>query len=104
MTTTFERQRGVSGNQRELLDIAFAVAEFHRAFNLPVQRTPSTEIDQSLAREAPPRTAEADSSACVDVRAGWADAGMVTVPAEGGCHVACGHGSGVAGRAHGPGC
>jgi len=50
MTTTFERQRGVSESQRELLDIAFAVAEFHRAFNLPMQRTPSTKIDQSLAR------------------------------------------------------
>jgi len=32
------------------IDIAAAVAEFHRAFNLPVRKLPTTEIDGYLAK------------------------------------------------------
>lgn len=51
MTTTFnQRSSGVSRGRGGRVDIAAAVAEFHRAFNLPVRQLPSTEIDYALAR------------------------------------------------------
>jgi predicted HAD superfamily Cof-like phosphohydrolase len=51
MTTIFNQRSGrISPGQGERVDIASAVAEFHRAFNLPTRQLPSTEIDYSLAR------------------------------------------------------
>jgi predicted HAD superfamily Cof-like phosphohydrolase len=51
MTTTFNQRSGrVSRSQAGRVDMAAAVAEFHRAFNLPMRQLPSTEIDYSLAR------------------------------------------------------
>jgi predicted HAD superfamily Cof-like phosphohydrolase len=50
MTTTFnQRSGGVSRGQAGRVDMAAAVAEFHRAFNLPMRRLPSIEIDYALA-------------------------------------------------------
>ena len=50
MTTTFNhRDEGVSPD-RGRHDIAAAVAQFHRAFNLPMRQLPSTEINRALAR------------------------------------------------------
>jgi predicted HAD superfamily Cof-like phosphohydrolase len=51
MTTTFnQRSGGVPRDVERRFDIAAAVAEFHGAFNLPMQQLPSTEIDYALAR------------------------------------------------------
>lgn len=51
MTTTFKHRDGnVSHGPGGYFDIAAAVAEFHRAFNLPMRLLPSTEIDHALAR------------------------------------------------------
>jgi predicted HAD superfamily Cof-like phosphohydrolase len=51
MTTTFnQRSFGVSPSRGERVDIAAAVAEFHRAFTLPMRQLPSIEIDDALAR------------------------------------------------------
>lgn len=40
----------VSGNSPDGFDVAAAVAEFHRAFGLPVRQSPGAEIDHDLAR------------------------------------------------------
>ena len=51
MTTTFNQRRGAMLRGRDdRVDIASAVAEFHRAFGLPVRQLPSVEIDYALAR------------------------------------------------------
>lgn len=51
MTTTFTQLGdGVSRSRGRRVDIAVAVAEFHRAFNLPMRQLPSSEIDRPLAR------------------------------------------------------
>jgi predicted HAD superfamily Cof-like phosphohydrolase len=51
MTTTANQRSGrVSRGQGGRFDTAAAVAEFHRAFNLPMRQLPSTEIDYALAR------------------------------------------------------
>lgn len=48
MTTALMQQAGVSPGGP--MDIAAAVAEFHRAFNLPIRQTPGADIDPGLAR------------------------------------------------------
>jgi predicted HAD superfamily Cof-like phosphohydrolase len=51
MSMTFRRRSGnISDGWKSLLDTAAAVAEFHRAFNLPMRQSPSTEIDDDLAK------------------------------------------------------
>jgi predicted HAD superfamily Cof-like phosphohydrolase len=51
MTPTLnQRSGGVSPGQGGRVDMAAAVAEFHRAFNLPMRQLPSAEIDDALAR------------------------------------------------------
>ena len=51
MSTTFRRHRGDLSDQWEnSFQIAAAVAEFHRSFNLPMQRFPTTEIGDDLAK------------------------------------------------------
>jgi predicted HAD superfamily Cof-like phosphohydrolase len=50
MTTTFKRRRGVSEDRGVPIDIVAAVAQFHKAFNLPMRQMPSSEIDHALAR------------------------------------------------------
>jgi predicted HAD superfamily Cof-like phosphohydrolase len=40
---------GVAGSREGSVDVAAAVAEFHRAFNLPMQQLPSADIDHALA-------------------------------------------------------
>jgi predicted HAD superfamily Cof-like phosphohydrolase len=51
MTTTFtQRGDSVSRSGGRHVDITAAVAEFHRAFNLPMRQLPTTEIDHALAR------------------------------------------------------
>ncbi len=50
MTTTFRHRDGGVSRDRGRHDIATAVAQFHRAFNLPMRQLPSTEIDHALAR------------------------------------------------------
>jgi predicted HAD superfamily Cof-like phosphohydrolase len=51
MTTTFnQRSGGASRGRGGPVDLAAAVAEFHRAFNLPMRQLPGTEIDYALAR------------------------------------------------------
>ena len=50
MSTTFRNADALPPKvAREPMDTAAAVAEFHRAFGLPVQEFPSAEIDGSLA-------------------------------------------------------
>jgi len=47
MTTTFnQRSSGVSHGRGGRVDIAFAVAEFHRAFKLPMQQQSSVGKDR----------------------------------------------------------
>jgi len=41
---------GVPENFADEFDVAGAVAEFHRAFGLPVRRSPGADIDRDLAR------------------------------------------------------
>lgn len=48
MTTAFAQKAAVPPDST--VDIAAAVSEFHKAFNLPVRETPGTEIDHDLAR------------------------------------------------------
>ncbi len=48
MTTVFAQKAAVPPDG--IIDIAAAVGEFHRAFNLPVRETPGTGIDHDLAR------------------------------------------------------
>jgi len=48
LTTAFAQKAAVSPDST--IDIAAAVGEFHRAFNLPVRETPGTVIDHDLAR------------------------------------------------------
>lgn len=51
MTTTFkQRDDDVSRSRGRNVDIAAAVAQFHRAFSLPTRQLPSAEIDPALAR------------------------------------------------------
>ena len=50
MTTKFRHGDGGVSRERGRHDIAAAVAQFHRAFNLPMRQLPSTEIDQALAQ------------------------------------------------------
>lgn len=51
MSITFRRRHGnISDGWKNPLDTAAAVAEFHKAFNLPVRESPSTEIDDELAK------------------------------------------------------
>jgi predicted HAD superfamily Cof-like phosphohydrolase len=51
MSIIFRRRGdGVLGSHERLADTATAVAEFHRAFNLPMRRVPSAEVDHALAR------------------------------------------------------
>jgi predicted HAD superfamily Cof-like phosphohydrolase len=51
MSTTLRRSdNGVTGNPEGPVEIAAAVAEFHAAFSLPMQRFPSAEIDDALTR------------------------------------------------------
>lgn len=40
---------GVTGSRQGSIDIAASVAEFHRAFNLPMRQLPSADIDHALA-------------------------------------------------------
>jgi predicted HAD superfamily Cof-like phosphohydrolase len=50
MSTTFsQHDDGVSDRWDGPSKVAAAVAEFHKAFNLPMQQLPSTEIDHALA-------------------------------------------------------
>jgi predicted HAD superfamily Cof-like phosphohydrolase len=50
MTTAFRRRGdGLSRNGARRVDIAAAVAQFHRAFKLPMRQLPSAEIDHALA-------------------------------------------------------
>jgi predicted HAD superfamily Cof-like phosphohydrolase len=46
--TIFAQQTGLS--EDDAADVAAAVGEFHRAFNLPVRETPGAGIDESLAK------------------------------------------------------
>lgn len=39
----------VTGSRENSIDVAAAVAEFHRAFNLPMRQVPSVDIDHALA-------------------------------------------------------
>ncbi len=48
--TSAQRRGGMPGELGEPLDTAAAVAEFHGAFNLPMQQFPSTEIDDDLVK------------------------------------------------------
>jgi predicted HAD superfamily Cof-like phosphohydrolase len=51
MSMTFRwRDGGVPESNEGPIDAAAAVAEFHRAFNLPMRQIPSVEIDHALAR------------------------------------------------------
>jgi predicted HAD superfamily Cof-like phosphohydrolase len=51
MSMTFKRRRGdISDGWKEPIGTAAAVAEFHRAFNLPMRQSPSTGIDDELAK------------------------------------------------------
>lgn len=50
MTTASQQQGGVPEDRGGPVDIAAIVAQFHRAFNLPMRQMPSTEIDHALAR------------------------------------------------------
>ena len=48
---TFRRRRSdVSVGWQKPSETAAAVAEFHRAFNLPMQQLPSTDIEDDLAK------------------------------------------------------
>lgn len=49
MRTTFTHREVASG-ANSATDIATAVAEFHKAFNLPMQQAPNADIDYSLAK------------------------------------------------------
>lgn len=49
MPTTFTQRDDDLSNSSEAADIAAAVAEFHMAFNLPMRRVPSAEVDHGLA-------------------------------------------------------
>jgi predicted HAD superfamily Cof-like phosphohydrolase len=50
MSMTFDQRYGAVGqNPEEPFDAAAAVAEFHRAFDLPTRQLPSTDIDEALA-------------------------------------------------------
>lgn len=40
---------GVTGSHERSIDVAASVAEFHRAFNLPMRELPSADIDHALA-------------------------------------------------------
>ena len=40
---------GFAGSREGSIDVAAAVAEFHRAFNLPMRQVPSADIDHALA-------------------------------------------------------
>jgi predicted HAD superfamily Cof-like phosphohydrolase len=40
----------MSQGRERPFDTATAVAEFHKAFNLPMQHSPGTEIDEALAK------------------------------------------------------
>jgi predicted HAD superfamily Cof-like phosphohydrolase len=49
MSAAFRRSdNGVAGSPEGPVDIAAAVTEFHTAFSLPMQRSPSAEIDDAL--------------------------------------------------------
>lgn len=48
MSIMFKRRRGDRADG--WIDTASAVAEFHRAFNLPMRRSPSSEIDDDLVK------------------------------------------------------
>jgi predicted HAD superfamily Cof-like phosphohydrolase len=51
MSITWRQLPGdMSDGRTEPPDTAAAVAEFHRAFKLPIRRSPSTEIDGDLAK------------------------------------------------------
>jgi predicted HAD superfamily Cof-like phosphohydrolase len=51
MSMTFRRQRDILSDERENpVKIAAAVEEFHKSFNLPIQRFPTTEIGDDLAK------------------------------------------------------
>jgi predicted HAD superfamily Cof-like phosphohydrolase len=51
MSMTFRQRRGdISEGLKKPLDTGAAVAEFHRAFNLPMRKSPGTEIDDDLVR------------------------------------------------------
>lgn len=39
----------ITGSREGSIDVAAAVAEFHRAFNLPMRQVPSVDIDHALA-------------------------------------------------------
>lgn len=51
MSTTFRRRdRDAPESHEGPIDTATAVAEFHRAFDLPMRQLPSAEVDYALAR------------------------------------------------------
>ncbi len=51
MTTAFNQPNGgESPGQDKGFDMAAAVTEFHRAFNLRMRQLPSAEVDDALAR------------------------------------------------------
>src|ERR1017187_1263803 len=51
MSMTFRRRRSdLSGGWEKPFETAAAVAEFHRAFNLPMRQLPSTDIEDDLAK------------------------------------------------------
>ena len=51
MSIALSRRDGsVSDSRERLIYIAAAIAEFHKAFNLPMRLLPGTDIDHSLAR------------------------------------------------------
>lgn len=51
MSTTFDRRYGdVNQEPSEPFGAAVAVAEFHKAFDLPMRQFPSADIGESLAR------------------------------------------------------
>jgi predicted HAD superfamily Cof-like phosphohydrolase len=48
--TVKRRDEGAPESHERSIDTAAAVAEFHKAFNLPMRHLPGTEIDGALAR------------------------------------------------------
>jgi predicted HAD superfamily Cof-like phosphohydrolase len=51
MSMTFKRRPGGTSDERiQPIGTAAAVAEFHKAFSLPMRQSPSTEIDDDLVK------------------------------------------------------